>query len=712
VRCPYPGLAPFRPEEARWFFGRDQIVQAICERLDAKMREGGSLLVIGTSGAGKSSLLRAGVLPAIEQGKLPASGSGHWPQLVVTPSADPMMALATAVGAVTGEDPQELRDPRQCVRAFRQLPATGARHDPAAPARVVLVVDPLEDLFTACPDKQRRRQFIDVLDQLSAPGDGEDPAALVIVGLRADYYQALADYPRFWHALGAPVPVSPMSAAEFRDAIRLPAADVGLEIEDGLVEVLLADLGVGGDGAPGPLDGAAVGRLPLLAHALRTTWQQRHGNVLTVDGYRATGGIRHAIAATADRLFGSLSEPGQQVARTLFLRLVKIGDSTDDARRHVNRADLVRGLPDPDLAGQVADVFIRGRLLTQEQDTIAITHDALMRAWPQLSRWIAGDRRGHLIRQELDEAAASWESASREPAALYRGTRLDAARSWASTHPGDISRAAREFLAASRAQQRRGARLRRGAVAALAALALVATTSAVVAFRQNASAQSAARTAIEQRDQAIANEVVAEALQLRSADPSLAARLELAAYRMQPSADNASRLFSMENIPLATVVPVEKGRVDSVAFSPDGRTLVRGGSDGRIQAYALASGAAPVRAGGLVGTGASDVWALAFRPDGRVLATGNDASIRLWTMTSTGQIASLGQPITAHQKAVTAVAFSPDGHLLASVGGDGTTRLWNVSDPAHPRPAGQPLAGQTDVASSVAFGCSSLGGTV
>jgi WD40 repeat protein len=230
----------------------------------------------------------------------------------------------------------------------------------------------------------------------------------------------------------------------------------------------------------------------------------------------------------------------------------------------------------------------------------------------------------------------------------------------------------------------------------------VASTSAVVAFQQNASARSAARTAIEQRDQAVVNEVVAEALQLRSTDPSLAARLELAAYRMQPSADNASRLFSMENILLATVVRVEKGRVDSVAFSPDGRTLVRGGSDGRIQAYALASGAAPVRAGGLVGTGASDVWALAFRPDGRVLATGNDASIRLWTMTSTGQISPLGQPITAHQKAVTAVAFSPDGHLLASVGGDGT-RLWNVSDPAHPRPAGQPLAGQTDVASSVAF---------
>ena len=170
----------------------------------------------------------------------------------------------------------------------------------------------------------------------------------------------------------------------------------------------------------------------MLAHALRATWQQRHGRTLTVDGYRNTGGIHRAVATTAENVFTRLDPAGQHVARTLFLRLVRIGDGTEDTRRRLARADLLRGL-DPGTVGPVVDAFTQGRLLTKEQDTVEITHEALLHAWPRLRQWIDTDRAGNLTRQELDDAAAAWDREGRDTAGLYRGNRLEAARTWATS---------------------------------------------------------------------------------------------------------------------------------------------------------------------------------------------------------------------------------------------------------------------------------------
>lgn len=322
-------------------------------------------------------------------------------------------------------------DPGQIVDLLRQRLATP----------VVLVIDQLEELFTLCQDEQERHCFLAVMDRI-ASHDGPQRLGVVVYGLRMDAYPQCADYADLRAVLqDGQVIVGPMTEDELRQAILFPAREVGLEVEPGLVELLLRDLGTVGDQG----SRYEAGRLPLLAHALRVTWQQRHGHRLTVDGYRATGGIHDAIATSAETVYHRLSPSRQRLTKTLFLRLVKIGDGTDNVRRRLPRADLTRDGAD------VLDVFTAGRLLTADHDTVEITHEALMGAWPRLRAWIDEDRAGNLLRQELEETASRWDRGKRDAALLIRGSRLDAARVWSrdETRSHDLSPVGRDFLAAS-----------------------------------------------------------------------------------------------------------------------------------------------------------------------------------------------------------------------------------------------------------------------
>ncbi|MEU9608820.1 hypothetical protein [Streptomyces sp. NPDC048057] len=703
--CPYPGLAAFAGEHAAWFFGRDGVVADLLGHLDEQVRSGGPLVVVAASGAGKSSLLGAGLLPAVARGALPVAGAAGWPRLFLTPGARPVAALARQLGEATGGDARRFVEaaghgPQVCAQVLDEALGAGG-------GRLVVVVDQAEELFTACDDPRQRRDFLALLDGLTRPRPGgAGPVGLVVLGLRSDFYTACVDHPWLRAALQTrQVLLGPMAEAELREAIAFPAEAVGLRIESGLVELLLRDLGVPtagaatGSGPQGERPVYEAGRLPLLAHALRATWQQRHGRTLTVAGYRTTGGIHRAVANTAERLFTGLPPPRQAIARTLFLRLVKIGDGTEDTCRQLPYALLHQVDADVPATAAVIEAFAHGRLLTRQQDALEITHEALLRAWPRLRGWIEGDRAALLVRQDVEQAATDWEGADRDPGLLYRGSRLESARAWALRHrPDPPSASAAAFLTASGHRERRAARRRRSAVALLAVLTLIASLAAVVAFEQRGQAR-------DQRDAAVFNQVTATADQLRSTQASLAAHLGLAAHRMRPDDEGpATRLVDDANRPLSSRLNGHQGTIRSVVFSRDGRSLATAGGDGTVRLWNTTDPTRTAPLGKPLTGHNGTVTAVTFSPDGHTLATaGEDGTVRLWNTTNPSRPTSLGKPLTGHDGTVTAVTFSADGNTLATTGEDRTARLWNTTNPSRPTSLGTPFTAHGDIVTAAAF---------
>jgi WD40 repeat protein len=701
VECPYPGLASFGREQAQWFFGRDELTSDLITRLDARLSTGGVQVVVAPSGAGKSSLLHAGLLPQLDSDALP--GSSRWPTMVLTPTARPLAALATQVAGLTGADPatlaQELVVNSTRTGAVLREALCGCLGGDDPKARVVVVVDQFEELFTLCTDDQHRRTFIELLSQLASPQSDSNadtqPVGLVVVGIRADFYTACVNYPYLRTALqDNPLVVGPMSDTELRAAILYPAHDVGLDVEPGLLELLLRDLGHTATTASAEgRAGYEAGRLPLLAHALRVTWQQRHGHTLTVEGYQTAGGIHRAVATTAEAVFTGVDHTGQHAARTLFLRLIKIGDGTKDTRRRLARTDLLLGL-NPDTVVPVLDTFTQARLLTQDQDTVEITHEALLHAWPRLRQWIDTDRAGNLIRQQLDEAATVWDRDGRDTAGLYRGNRLEAARTWATSRPreSDLSPAASAFLAASTHQERRAVRLRRTMLVVLAVLALLASGAAVVAFHQQ-------RIAFHQQQIATVRQLITQADAVRETDPRTALLLGIAAERLGPGGEaQASLVNTLTTTRYAGTLLDRTSPVSSVAFSPDGRTVAAGDSTGTVIVWNLADPARPRHA---LAAHTGSVSSVAFSPDGRTLATGSfDGRVIVW------DLADLTRPrqfLAAGAGSVFSVAFSPDGRTVAAGDSDGTVIVWDLADPARPRQLGSPHTGRAASVFSVAF---------
>jgi WD40 repeat protein len=689
--CPYPGLAAFGPRQARWFFGRDGLLATLTARLDDHARRGGPLMVVAPSGAGKSSLLRAGLVPALEDGALP--GSRHWPCPLFTPTARPMAALTDHLAASTGIDPHEVAaataaGPEPTAALLRTATGTGTTGRGDGGPHLVVIIDQFEELFTQCPDESERRRFVDTIAGIADAGPGgEPPVALVVCGLRSDFYTPCADHPRLRAALqDDQVFVGPMTRDELTEAIRFPAQDVGLEIEPGLVELLLSDLGADEH------RGYEAGRLPLLAHALRTTWQQRHGHALTVDGYRATGGIHQAVATTAEQIFKRLDDDGRRIAPLLFPRLLIIGDGTEDVRRRVARADLFGEGPDSGTARTVVDAFTRGRLLTQSQDTVEITHEALLRAWPRLRTWIDDDRAGLLVRQHLTDAAEQWRRDGRDPSGLYRGTRLAIARQWADDGAAAdrLDPPAREFLQAAirledderRALARRNRRLRVLSVA-LATLLVVAVATAGLA--------------VDQRRNAVANARVATSREL-AARSSLADRpeasmlLATAAYRQADTTEARSALFSAGTQSFAGELSGADYAIISIAYSPDGRTIVAASSDvaGSNQYQIRQARGSLIRWDGTgggrrtahVNTPGGLALGVAFSPDGRLLASveadSGRAVVTLRSPVTLAPIAVLDDGANSIASGLLHVAFSRDGRIVAA-SGDRAVRLWDVA---------------------------------
>jgi WD40 repeat protein/transcriptional regulator with XRE-family HTH domain len=699
--CPYPGLAAFGPDQARWFFGRDQVTAHLISQLDDRLAGGGLLAVVAPSGAGKSSLLAAGLIPALARGGLP--GSRAWPVVAITPGAHPLATLAAGVAERTGTDPAEVvaaaGDPAgfAVFLAEAVVAYIGTLGETSSSAQVVLIVDQFEEIFTECQQDAEREGFIAALCAAA-----QSAAVLVVIGVRADFYGPCLAYPTLLTALQGPVALGSMSAEQLRAVITCPAEAEGLNLEPGLVELLLRDLGVA-DEVGGGAAGYDPGALPLLAHALRASWQQRDGQILTVAGYRRTGGIGQALATTAERAYTGLSPVEQQITRQVLLRLVNVSEQggSGDNRRRLPRPRLVEALPLPGSAeaiDTVLEVFGRARLLTFGTTNVEITHEALLRAWPRLREWIDTDRAGNLIRQEVEQGAAAWGRDRGDAAGLYRGSRLEAARTWASStaHEDDLSPAASAFLAASTRHEHRAATLRRAVLVVLSVFALVASGAAAVAFHQSAAAQ-------RERDTAIFNQLTAQADRLRSTDVSMAAQLDLTAYHMRPTSQNLyTALITDADTALSTPLEGHQSTVRAVAFS--GRILASGGDDGTVRLWNVVDPTHPTPLGRPLFGRAKQVNAVVFSPDGHILASGgDDQTVQLWNVTDPAHPTPLEPPLAGYAGTVFTLAFSPNGRTLASGSDDHTIRLWNVADPTHPIPLGPPLTGHTLDVNAVAF---------
>ncbi len=598
VPCPYKGLAAFEAEDAEYFFGREELVAELTARLPGTR----FLAVVGPSGSGKSSVVRAGLLPSVWAGALP--DSEDWQTLVITPGAHPLEELAVRVSLLKGIEPSALHEALQTRPQALHLAVKQALANEPEQVKLLLVVDQFEEVFALCRDEAERRQFIDAL--LYAV-EAEEGRVVVVPTIRADFYGRCADYTHLAARMSDGVLVGPMSVEELRQAIERPAVLVGLRLEPGLVDTILDDV------ADQP------GALPLLSHALLETWERRRGAQLILSGYAASGGVAGAIAQTADTVYAGLRPEQQALARSVFLRLTELGEEgTQDTRRRATPSELVRSAEEAPAVEGLLRTLADARLVTTGEDSVEVAHEALIREWPSLRGWLEEDREGLRIHRHLTEAAQEWERLGREPGELYRGARLAAACEWTEEHAEALNSLEREFLAASQAaaeaverekeaarqrelaqahalaeeQQRRaetereraeeqvrsGSRLRRLAVA-LAAVFLLAVVAAVIAFTARATAQQERDNA--QREAAVNHSLVlaANAQQAHdNGDVDLALALALEAVSIDQPPSEARRTLPAIALGPGTraVLKGHSNEVRDVAFSPDSKTALSG----------------------------------------------------------------------------------------------------------------------------------------
>jgi WD40 repeat protein/DNA-binding SARP family transcriptional activator len=663
--CPYKGLARFEPDDAEFYFGRERLTAELVARLVGAALVG----VVGPSGSGKSSLLRAGLLPALRDGALP--GSDRWRQLIIRPGEHPLRELARALGQ---DDHSGM-----LVHAADQGAGTNGR--------LLVVVDQFEEVFTACQDRQEQTRF---LDELLAAATG-DHGAVLALGIRADYYGRCAEHPELAQQLAASqVLVGPMDAQEVRRAIELPARRAGLRVEPALSKAMVADVA----GEPGGL--------PLLSTALLECWERRQGRTLTLAGYRERGGVQGAVARLAERAYLALDPEEQAAARRLLLRLAGPGEGQAVTRRRVPLAELELARDPP--TARALEVLTARRLLTKGEGTVEVAHEALLREWPRLRGWLEEDTQGRALHRHLTQAAGEWAAAGRDPGELYRGARLTAALEWARDHRADLNDLERGFLDAGRAaaerevadarhradREARTSRRLRGLLAGLAVVLVLALVAGGLALALRGRAERQTVVAESRR-------LGAQSLIQRDLDRSLLLAAE--AVHLDDSVDARSALFSsLLRSPQAIWTARGDGnQFEDLALSQDGRTLATVDTHGLLDLWDAQTGRR--LAGPLQGANGTYQWfagVTAFSPDSRQVATGGRAGyggMQLWDVASRRVIRRL--PLAQRDgDDLTDVAFSPDGHLLVAATATGALAFWNrqtgtpigrVLHPHHPQ---------------------------
>ena len=749
-RCPYLGLDAFREINQDRFFGRQHLVEKLVDKLrDNRL----VIVVVGPSGSGKSSLVLAGLIPALKGGALP--GSENWryyPRLV--PGSDPLLNLARAIqpeganpaGWIQGQVEGFRQDPDHLTKLIGE----------SDESPLVLVVDQFEEVFTLCRDSPLRQAFVDNLLNLTETPGGRHS---VIMTMRTDFESRLPQLPRLQQLFEqAQVRVTPLNAAELREAIEKPAEAVGLKFEDGLVDALLQDL----LGEPAAL--------PLLQFTLLKLWENRERDRVTWEAYRRLGGGRLALANSADEFYNNLIPEDQIAAKRILMRLVRPGEGLEITSNRILRESLHLAGEARDRVDRALDKLVEARLVrltqgdTPAADQIEIGHEALVRNWPRLVGWLDEERARLRERLRLTAAAEKWQAAGRDPGALWGEALIEDAERYE-----DLNLLETEFIQASKiaieqAQQEKEAReeavakiqgqvkrywrllitllpvlfplviilaifatyqwqqavhefeqaeaARQSAEAAATALAnevTVRITAELKAVEAEAMAEQEARQAataeaIAQEEARMARlrrsgELAAQALTRLNDQPDLALLLSVEAYKTADTFEaRRSLLTALEYSPrLTTFLRGQAGAANAIALSPDGQTLASGHLNGQIVLWDLTL-SPPLS--DTLSLGPHSVGSVAFSPDGRRLASAGDGGLALWDIPGRRL---LSQPVEGPASPVTSVAFSPDGRLLASGGLDNNVILWDVSGPTNPQPLGSPLVGHTGLIKSLAF---------
>lgn len=656
-RSPYPGLASFRPEDAELFFGRSALVDELVRRLGQRR----FLAVFGRSGIGKSSLVQAGLIPAVGE-----------PALLLTPGVHPMAELAVHLARHAGVPAGGLLDDLNKEPARASLLVRQGLAGTPPGVDLLVVVDQFEEVFAAGVDPVERADFVAALLAMCREPDGR---ARVVLAVRADYYARFTGHPELAAALtDAQVLIDGMSPAELREAVTGPAALRGARVEGALVATIVAEVS------------ESPGALPLAAHALREAWHRRQGAMVTLTGYQATGGVAGAVARTAEQTYERLSVTERAVARLVLLRMVDVGPDGLVTRRRLELAELDTIEPAP----AVIEAFTAARLISAGRDTAEIAHEALIRAWPRLSGWVEESRTGIRLHRQLTEATAAWVSLGRDEGALYRGLQLSAALEGMEAGVIEPAGAERQFLESGRALRdrdtRRHRRRTRRLVAGLAAVLAVVSVLA-------AGAVVSARRATAERDRAVARELAAGARAERMTDPELALLLAQRAYRLRPDDETESVLRQATTDARSTVtMDAHSAEVYSVAIS--GSQVASADMTGLVKVWDLYGRTPPVTApvrGHFVD----------FGPDGRLAIAsadwlGGNSQVVLWRPGDSGPARRFALTMPARPSRI---AYSTDGRWIAVVGDDSHVYVWDTTRPGSPT-----SLGYTGGSSALAFG--------
>ncbi|WP_242040283.1 nSTAND1 domain-containing NTPase [Anabaena subtropica] len=697
---PYRGLAAFdfKPEDIQFFYGRTALTDELLE----KLWQQNFLAVLGASGSGKSSVVRAGLLNAIQQGE--RRDTANWHILpVITPGNDPLASLAAAFINLNEPDG---RKSRLCQTYSRALQEEGAKAlaelvADYQPNPVVLVIDQFEEVFTLCHDSQERQKFFACLmDVLTSPNESENNTAAlrVVITMRADFlgkcleqdYAGLAENIKNHMAT-----VTPLNQEELRDAIIKPAELVGLSVEEALVRKMIADV----QGSPASL--------PLLQYALTELWELWHqdwqqrgtaaGKTLTLTNYDQIGEVKGALEKQADKIYNTLSEKEQAVAKRIFLELTQLGEGTEDTRRRVLKGELINDQHPEELLDQVIRKLADARLVvtnnivlnvttvarTEELgDTTAqpvevvidVAHEALIRHWTSLRLWLDENRDALRTERKLQVAAKDWQDHQQDSDYLWLGARLAEAQEYEQKYfsMGRLAPLSKKFIEASKTEQQRLDREKDEQIKALNQ-ALTESQLREQAARILYLLQIQPQAGVESAIQAIGENLK-----------------QLPTNILTVVQNNLLQAMAIVNLP--SIIRGHEKAVLSVAFSPDGQRIVSGSYDNTLRLWDVNGNSIGKP---LMGH-ESGVHSVAFSPDGQRIVSGSyDNTLRLWDVNGN----SIGKPLMGHESGVTSVAFSPDGKYIVSGSRDNTLRLWDVNGNS----IGKPLMGHESGVTSVAF---------